>query len=66
MFGEVQSVNIGAEVYKGDYAVTPKVDKQIMPTKGKVLIDDVTINAIPFFDVSNNSGGSTVYIAKEI
>lgn len=65
-FGEVQSVDIGSEVYKGDYVVTPKVDGQTIPTKGKVLIKDMTVNPIPFFDVSNTSGGSTVYIAKEI
>lgn len=65
-FGEIQSVNIGAEVYEGDYVVTPKVDGQTIPTKGKVLIKDMTVKAIPYFDVSNTSGGSTVYIAKEI
>lgn len=65
-FGEVQSVNVGAEVYKGDYAVTPKVEQQTMPTKGKILIDDVTVKAIPVFRVSNTSGGTTVYIANEV
>lgn len=65
-FGEIQSVSIGAEMYEGDYFVTPKVEGQTIPTKGKVLIKDMTVNPIPFFDVSNTSGGSTVYIAKEI
>lgn len=55
-----------ATVYEGDYEVTPKVDAQTMPTKGKVMEEDVTIKSIPFFDVSNMSGGTTVYIAKEI
>lgn len=65
-FGEVQTVSIGGEVYKGDYAVTPKVNEQTLPTKGKLLIKDVTIKEIPVFRVSNTSGGTTVYIANEV
>lgn len=52
--------------YEGDYEVTPKVDAQTMPTKGKLMEEDVTIKSIPFFDVSNTSGGSTVYIGNEV
>lgn len=46
-FGEVQIVETGGEPYEGDYAVTPKAEKQVMLTKGKTLIDDITINPIP-------------------
>ena len=53
---------VGGELYEGDYAVTPKIDEQTIPTKDKFLVKDVTINPIPYFDVSNTSGGSTVYI----
>ena len=35
-----------------------------MPTKGKVLIDDMNIKAIPFYNVSNTSGGNTVFIGS--
>ena len=67
-FGEVQTVTkyIGGDPYEGDYIVTPRVVEQTMSTKDKVMTDDVTIKSIPFFNVSNESGGSTVYIAKEI
>jgi hypothetical protein len=66
--GELQAVTeyVGGELYDGEYVATPKVDEQTMPTKDKVLIDDVTIKSIPFFDVSNTSGGSTVYIGSEV
>lgn len=66
--GEVHTVTeyIGGEKYEGEYAVTPKVEAQTLPTKEKVMVDDMTINAIPFFNVSNTSGGSTVYIGKEV
>ncbi len=68
LFGEVQQITeyVGGELYTGDYFVTPKVDAQEMPTKGKVMGDNITIKSIPYFDVSNNSGGSTVFIAEEI
>lgn len=55
-----------ADPYMGDYEITPKVDAQTMPTAQKLMTQDVTIKAIPYFNVSNNSGGSTVYIAKEV
>lgn len=61
-FGEVQTVSIGGEVYKGVYAVTPKVERQIMPTKGKLLVKDLTIHQIPYAEVTNNSGGTTATI----
>lgn len=66
VFGEVQTVGIGGELYKGDYTVIPKIDQQVMPTKGKLLVKDVTIKAIPIFRTSNPAGGTTVYIANEV
>lgn len=64
-FGNVQEVAryIGGEIYAGPYTVTPKVDAQTMATKDKAMSDDVTIKAIPVYDVSNTSGGTTFYIA---
>ena len=54
------------ETYDGEYAVTPTVQSQTLPTKKKVMAEDVTIKEIPYFDVSNNAGGSTVYIGNEV
>ena len=65
-FKEVNTVTVGAIPYTGDYVVTPKVDEQILPTENKLMEDDVTIKAIPFYNVSNTAGGSTVYIGKEL
>lgn len=63
-FGQIQAVTetIGGDPYKGEYVVTPKVDAQTLPTKKKVLFEDVTVKAIPYAEVSNNSGGTTVNI----
>ena len=67
-FGEVQTVTkyVGGEPYDGDYIVTPKVTEQTLPTKDKILLDNVFIKSVPFYDVANSSGGSTVYIANEV
>lgn len=54
---------VGTEPYEGEYIVTPKVEAQTMPTKEKVMLDDVTIKAIPYAEVSNNANGTTVTIA---
>lgn len=72
------SVNIGGSLvgalvhpkgyadYKGAYEVTPKVTEQSLKTKDKHMTDDVKIKSIPFFNVSNTSGGSTAYIGSEV
>lgn len=67
-FGEIQTVTkyIGGEKYEGSYVVTPKVREQTLHTANKSLENDVTIKEIPFFKVSNNSGGNTVYIGNEV
>lgn len=57
---------LDVEPYEGEYSITPKVDAQKMQTMGKLMINDVTIKAIPFFNVSNTSGGNTVYIGNEV
>lgn len=63
-FQQITSHNV--ENYGGEYDVTPKVESQTLRTKEKYLLKDVTIKAIPFFEVSNLDGGQTVYIGKEI
>ena len=53
-------------IYTGSYEVTPKTESQELFTKQKLMTDDVTIKAIPYYNVGNLAGGSTVYIGKEI
>lgn len=67
-FGDVQTITkyVGGAPYEGSYIVVPRVTEQTMHTKEKVMIDDVLVKAIPFFNVSNTSGGNTVYIGKEV
>lgn len=53
-------------VYDGPYEATPKVEAQTLPTAKKLMTDDVTVHGVPFYEVSNDQGGNTVYIAKEL
>lgn len=53
-------------VYTGEYEITPTVDGMKLETAQTLMSDDLTVNAIPFYEVENTSGGNTVYIADEI
>jgi hypothetical protein len=55
----------GLDAYGGSYTVTPTVEGFSMPTENKFMTDDVTVNAIPYWETSNISG-TTVYIANEL
>ena len=59
-FGSV--VGVAAEVYKGDYTVTPAVTDQLLLTKEKMLKDNMTFKGVPKQIVENPSGGQTVTI----
>lgn len=52
--------------YEGETTVTPKVaDETILPTRDKIVKDDITVLKIPQFEVSNTSGGYTLIIGEE-
>lgn len=53
------------QVYDGPYEAIPKVESQTLHTDKKLMTDDVTVHGVPFYEVSNDQGGNTVYIAKE-
>ena len=55
----------GYDVYDGQYEVTPSAHNPIvLETREKLMADDVTVNKIPYYETSNESG-LTVYIADE-
>lgn len=64
-FSETTVVTIEkeADYYEGEYQVIPQVEAQILPTAKKTMKEDLTVCAIPIFNVSNNTGGTTFYIA---
>lgn len=52
--------------YDGPYEIIPKTEPQVLSTKEKTMMDDLTVREVPYFEVSNQFGGNTVYIAKEL
>lgn len=63
-FDKVQTVTkLVGDLYEGDYSVIPRATEQTLPTKEKLMLDDVSVKAIPTFEVSNATGGTTFYIA---
>ena len=52
--------------YVGNYEVTPKATEQRLDTKNKRMTKNLTIHKIPYIEVSNPTGGSTVYIGREV
>lgn len=61
-----QIISHSVERYNGDYVVVPKTDSQVLKTRQKLMTDDLTVKEIPYYEVSNESNGNTVYIGKEI
>ena len=57
---------VHTDAYDGPYEATPMTVSQKLNTKEKYMNDDMSIRSIPYFDVGNASGGSTVYIGTEI
>ena len=56
----------GAVAYGGAYEVTPKAyEEQILPTTGKLMLDDVTVFRVPYYETSNLYDGLTVFIAED-
>lgn len=54
------SMPVGYEDYTGPYAVTPKVEPQSLSTADKHLSHDVTIDPIPYYEVSNQNGKTVI------
>lgn len=61
----VQDVIAALPIYEGTYSATPTNEQQVLSTQGKFLTDDLTVEKVPIFQVSNPSGGNTVYIADK-
>lgn len=64
-FKEISEVGDYKE-FQGPYVVTPQAEEISLPTQDTLLKDNITIESIPFFEVSNTAGGNTIYIGGEI
>lgn len=54
--------NTEADVYVGEYTLTPETTDQVLLTKEKLLKENVTVKAVPKQIVDNPAGGQTVTI----
>lgn len=54
------SMPVGYEDYTGPYEVTPKVESQYLSTADKHMAHDVTIEPIPYYEVSNQNGKTII------
>lgn len=54
-------IPVGIENYIGEYTIRPKVEEQVMNTRDKRMINNIKIEAIPYYEV-NNQNGKTVII----
>lgn len=62
-FGEVyEIISSDVPVYEDSYTVRPALVDQTLETEGLLMREDVTVEQIPIYVVSNNSGGNTVVI----
>lgn len=53
----------GFPKYEGEYEVTPSMNEDItLETAKKLMTDDVTVHKVPRYDVTNEAGGTTIYI----
>lgn len=44
-------------IYDGDYSIVPFCDKKtILPTDGKKMTNNITVEEIPYYEVSNEYG----------
>ena len=48
--------------YEGSYDITPMVLGQKLNTQNKSMVNDITVNAIPYVEVTNVGGGYTATI----
>lgn len=51
---------IGYEDYAGPYRVKPKTEPQTLATGDRHLTEDVSIDAIPYYEVSNATGKTII------
>ena len=52
-------------IYDGQYDIDPLFAEQVLQTREKCLLDDLTVKAISVSYVSNPQGGQTAYIGGE-
>ena len=65
---EINNLNLNNQYdyFEGDYFIVPTVESQTLETKGKLMKNDINIREIPYYEVSNEASGNTVYIGGDL
>ncbi len=50
------------KTYEGEYTVTPRTVSQTLPTRNRLLSQDITVLEIPYHEVENIERGTTAII----
>lgn len=61
LYGTVQILR-ERETYDGEYTVVPKGESQTLYTIDKLMKENVIVEKIPYYEVSNDSDGITAII----
>lgn len=48
------------EPYEGSYSVTPAITEQILETRDKLMVDDLTVQSIPYYETTNPKGKTVI------
>lgn len=62
LIGDLSQELPDKELYAGPYEATPQADAIVLDTDDKILARDITVNPIPYYETTNESGGYTVII----
>lgn len=60
--GNAHKIVIGSDPYEGEYVLSPSWEEQRLPTKNKVLHENIIVEKIEMTETSNESGGLTLAI----
>lgn len=52
-------------LYIGEYTITPDITPVVLPTRDKLMADDITVHKIPLWEIGNPQGGKTILIGGE-
>lgn len=52
----------GCETYSDSFTITPTTEEQTLNVKGKRITENISIEAIPFYEVANEQNGQTIII----
>lgn len=63
--GHISDDLLAANKYTGSYDIVPRKVEQVLNTSDKLMVNDLTVEAIRYSEVTNPEGGTTINIGYE-